>query len=66
MEEFDDGLTIHPGPRKGAVIDPAGDHRMAMAFAVLGLVTPGMTIDDPECVRKTFPDFWDVLDRLLA
>jgi 3-phosphoshikimate 1-carboxyvinyltransferase len=66
VEEFDDGLTIYPGPRKGAVIDPAGDHRMAMAFAVLGLVTPGMAIDDPACVGKTFPDFWDVLDRLLA
>lgn len=66
VEEFDDGLTIYPGPRKGAVIDPAGDHRMAMAFGVLGLVTPGMSIDDPGCVGKTFPDFWDVLDRLLA
>lgn len=66
VEEFDDGLTIYPGPRRGAVIDPAGDHRMAMAFAVLGLVTPGMVIDDPGCVSKTFPDFWDVLDSLLA
>ncbi|MDP1792874.1 MAG: 3-phosphoshikimate 1-carboxyvinyltransferase [Acidimicrobiales bacterium] len=66
VEEFDDGLTIHPGPRKGAVIDPAGDHRMAMAFATLGLVTPGMAIEDPGCVAKTFPDFWDVLDRLLT
>ncbi len=66
VEEFDDGLTVYPGPRKGAMIDPAGDHRMAMAFAVLGLVTPGMAIDDPGCVGKTFPDFWDVLDRLLA
>ncbi len=66
VEEFEDGLTIYPGPRKGAVIDPAGDHRMAMAFAVLGLVTPGMSIDDPGCVGKTFPDFWDVLDRLLV
>ncbi len=66
VEEFDDGLTIYPGPRRGAVIDPAGDHRMAMAFAVLGLVTPGMAIDDPGCVGKTFPHFWDVLDSLLA
>ena len=66
VDEYGDGLTIYPGPRKGAVIDPAGDHRMAMAFAVLGLVTPGMTIDDPGCVGKTFPDFWDVLDKLLT
>jgi 3-phosphoshikimate 1-carboxyvinyltransferase len=59
-------MTIRPGPRHGAVIDPAGDHRMAMAFAVLGLVTPGISISDAECVSKTFPDFFDVLDRLTA
>jgi 3-phosphoshikimate 1-carboxyvinyltransferase len=39
---------------------------MAMAFAVLGLITPGMAIDDPGCVSKTFPGFWDALDRLLS
>lgn len=66
VDEHDDGMTIHPGPRHGAVIDPAGDHRMAMAFAVLGLVTPDMAVDDPGCVVKTFPDFWDALDSLLA
>lgn len=66
VDEHDDGMTIHPGPRHGAVIDPAGDHRMAMAFGVLGLVTPGMSIDDPDCVAKTFPGFWDALDRLLG
>jgi 3-phosphoshikimate 1-carboxyvinyltransferase len=64
VEEHADGMTINPGPRHGAVIDPEGDHRMAMAFAVLGLVTPGMAIGDPECVSKTFPNFFDVLDRL--
>jgi 3-phosphoshikimate 1-carboxyvinyltransferase len=66
VDEHDDGMTIRPGQRHGAVIDPEGDHRMAMAFAVLGLVTPGMAIDDPECVSKTFPNFFDVLDRLTA
>jgi 3-phosphoshikimate 1-carboxyvinyltransferase len=66
VDEHDDGMTIRPGPRRGAVIDPAGDHRMAMAFAVLGLVTPGIAISDAECVSKTFPDFFDVLDRLTA
>ncbi|HVT77317.1 MAG TPA: 3-phosphoshikimate 1-carboxyvinyltransferase [Acidimicrobiales bacterium] len=64
VEEHPDGMTIHPSARHGAVIDPAGDHRMAMAFAVLGLVTPGIEISDAECVSKTFPDFFDVLDRL--
>lgn len=66
VDEHADGMTIHPGERHGAVIDPDGDHRMAMAFAVLGLVTPGMAIDDPGCVAKTFPNFWDVLASLLT
>ena len=66
VDEHDDGMTIRPSARHGAVIDPEGDHRMAMAFAVLGLVTPGMQISDAECVSKTFPDFFDVLDRLTA
>jgi 3-phosphoshikimate 1-carboxyvinyltransferase len=66
VDENGDGLTIHPGERHGARIDPAGDHRMAMAFAVLGLVTPGIEIDDPDCVAKTFPEFFDVLDSLTA
>ncbi|MBA2610062.1 MAG: 3-phosphoshikimate 1-carboxyvinyltransferase [Actinobacteria bacterium] len=66
VDEHRDGMTIHPGARHGAVIDPEGDHRMVMAFAVLGLVTPGLAIDDPDCVAKTFPNFWDVLDSLLA
>ena len=66
VDEEAEGMTIHPGPRHAAVIDPGGDHRMAMAFAVLGLVTPGTSIDDPGCVAKTFPNFWDVLDSLLA
>jgi 3-phosphoshikimate 1-carboxyvinyltransferase len=64
VEEHDDGMTIRPGTRHGAVIDPEGDHRMAMAFAILGLVTPGMQISDAECVSKTFPDFFDVLGSL--
>ncbi len=38
---------------------------MAMAFSILGLVTPGMAIGNPECVSKTFPGFWEALDRLL-
>jgi 3-phosphoshikimate 1-carboxyvinyltransferase len=66
VEEHPDGMTIRPGKRHGAEIDPEGDHRMAMAFAVLGLVTPGMVITQAECVSKTFPGFFDVLDRLTA
>ena len=45
-------------------IETGSDHRIAMAFAVLGLRVPGITIDDADCVRKSNPRFWDQLDRL--
>ncbi len=62
--ETADGMIIYPGrPRPGAVTTYE-DHRMAMSFALLGLVHPGIQIRDPECVGKTFPDFFDVLDTL--
>jgi 3-phosphoshikimate 1-carboxyvinyltransferase len=51
-------LIVQPGPLHGAEIDTYGDHRMAMCFATLGLVVPGMRIRDPACVGKTFPDFF--------
>jgi 3-phosphoshikimate 1-carboxyvinyltransferase len=49
-----------------AVIDPRHDHRIAMAFATLGLVRPGMAVADPGCVSKSDPGFWERLDRLAA
>ena len=63
-EEEDDGFVVRPGPVRPAVIQPEGDHRIAMAFAVLGLRAPGIAIADPGCVAKTFPGFWDTLERL--
>jgi 3-phosphoshikimate 1-carboxyvinyltransferase len=60
----DDGMTIHPGRPHGAVIETYDDHRIAMAFSVLGLRVPGVEITDPGCVAKTFPEFFDTLDRL--
>jgi len=59
-------LHIHPGPRPPGVleIDPAGDHRMAMAGATLAVLLHGRArIFDPECVRKSFPGFWNELAR---
>lgn len=58
VEERDDGLTIYPRPLHGADIATYDDHRMAMSFAVAGLVVPGVRILNPECVSKTFPDFF--------
>jgi 3-phosphoshikimate 1-carboxyvinyltransferase len=63
-EEEDDGFVVRPGPVEAAVIQPEGDHRIAMAFAVLGLRVPGIAIADPGCVAKTFPGFWDTLAGL--
>ena len=63
-EEHDDGLTVHGGEPHGGVVRTYGDHRMAMSFALLGLRIPGIVIEDPACVDKTFPGFFDVLDRL--
>lgn len=53
-----------PGDLRGAPIRTAGDHRIAMAFAVAGLRIPGVGIDDAGCVAKSFPRFWEVLDEL--
>lgn len=58
VEEFDDGLRIEPGPMQSATIDPHDDHRIAMSFALVGLRLPGVVISNPECVAKTFPDFF--------
>ncbi len=55
-----DGLTIDGGtPRGPASICTYGDHRMAMAFAALGARVPGITIEEPGCVAKTYPSFWE-------
>jgi 3-phosphoshikimate 1-carboxyvinyltransferase len=59
-----DWIEIWPATPKGAVIGCRGDHRIAMSFAVTGLRTPGLTLDDPGCVRKTFPAFHEVLAGL--
>jgi 3-phosphoshikimate 1-carboxyvinyltransferase len=64
VEERRDGLRITPGKVRPAVVETYGDHRMAMAFAVTGLVAPGVRIKDPGCVTKTFPDYFEKLDAL--
>jgi 3-phosphoshikimate 1-carboxyvinyltransferase len=48
----------------GAEIETYDDHRMAMCFALVGLVVPGIRIRNPECVRKTFPNFFQKLSQL--
>jgi 3-phosphoshikimate 1-carboxyvinyltransferase len=63
-EETSDGLIIEGGRPKGAEIETYDDHRIAMSFAVLGIIAPGMKIKNPDCVRKSFPGFWEELEKL--
>ncbi|TDU77087.1 3-phosphoshikimate 1-carboxyvinyltransferase [Streptomyces sp. KS 21] len=63
-ESGPDRLTVHPGRPTAARIACRRDHRIAMAFSVLGLRVPGITLDDPSCVGKTFPGFHAELGRL--
>jgi len=57
-------LVINGGSPRGAEIDTYQDHRMAMAFAVAGLRIPGMVIENPDCVNKSLPGFWALLEGL--
>lgn len=58
------GLIIKGGKPKAATIETYDDHRMAMCFAMAGLVIPGMKILEERCVEKSFPTFWEVFERL--
>jgi len=63
-EEREDGLVITGGRPRGAEIETYDDHRIAMSFAMLGLAVPGMRIRGGSCVRKSFPGFWDEMEKL--
>jgi 3-phosphoshikimate 1-carboxyvinyltransferase len=64
VEEFPDGLRITPRPLHGAEIETYNDHRIAMSMALIGLKVPGIVIKNPGCVAKTYPGFWDDLEKL--
>jgi 3-phosphoshikimate 1-carboxyvinyltransferase len=53
-----------PEKKQSIVINSFGDHRIAMAFGVLGAALGGITIDGAECIAKTFPDFWEALEKV--
>jgi 3-phosphoshikimate 1-carboxyvinyltransferase len=61
VKEENDVLTIKGGSPKPAIIDSRNDHRIAMAFSVLGTITGNTIMQQAECVAKTYPEFWDVL-----
>jgi 3-phosphoshikimate 1-carboxyvinyltransferase len=62
--ETDDGVIVRPGAPTGAHFDTHHDHRLAMSLALLGLVVPGVEIDDPGVVSKSWPGFWQMLEDL--
>ncbi|MBE6428614.1 MAG: 3-phosphoshikimate 1-carboxyvinyltransferase [Planctomycetaceae bacterium] len=71
VDEFDDGMTIYPissldldAIPSSLEIETYRDHRMAMSFALVGLRIPGVTILDPDCTVKTYPNFFDDLNRV--
>jgi len=65
VDEHRDGMTIYPCENfRPATIQTYNDHRMAMAFSLIGLRVPGITIENPGCVSKTFPNFFEVLETL--
>lgn len=62
VDEFPDGFRVERSDLKGASLDPFGDHRIAMAFAIAGLLAEAETeIADPGCVDISFPGFFDTL-----
>ena len=63
--EYNDGMSIYPCEKiLPSKICTYNDHRMAMAFSLVGLKVPGIQIENPGCVSKTFPDFFEVLDGM--
>jgi len=64
VDESDDGLAIEPSALAPAAIETYDDHRIAMAFAVVGLKLAGVRITNPRCVAKTYPNFFEDLAAL--
>jgi 3-phosphoshikimate 1-carboxyvinyltransferase len=62
--EYEDGFEIEPSIPRPAEIETYDDHRMAMSFALIGLRANGIKIKHPECVSKTFPDYFRRLEAL--
>ncbi|MCM2270125.1 MAG: 3-phosphoshikimate 1-carboxyvinyltransferase, partial [Thermoanaerobaculia bacterium] len=72
VDELPDGLVVPgvwadaPPPTEPVTIDPHDDHRVAMAMALVGLRRPNLSIADPHVVAKSWPGFWEELERLLG
>ena len=65
-EEAESSITIYPGAPAPTTVDTYDDHRMAMGFSLIGLRAPGIIINDPGCCRKTFENYFEVLDYVIT
>jgi 3-phosphoshikimate 1-carboxyvinyltransferase len=64
VNEFPDGLQIYPGLLQPTDFQTYDDHRMAMSLALIGLKQPGVRITQPECVAKTYPNYFSDVQRV--
>lgn len=64
IEEHDDGLSIVPQPLHGALVDTHEDHRLAMAFSIIGCCVPGVEINEPNVVSKSWPTYWSDIEAM--
>lgn len=63
-EKTENSLTIHPGRPRPSTVETYDDHRMAMGFSLTGLRAEGIVISNPDCCRKTFENYFEVLDSV--
>ncbi|MEN9822857.1 MAG: 3-phosphoshikimate 1-carboxyvinyltransferase, partial [Actinomycetota bacterium] len=59
-----DGLTVRASNPRSATLATHDDHRLAMAFALVGLGASGIVVEDPDVVSKSWPGFWDMIEGL--
>ncbi len=64
VEVGEDEIRVWGGAAHGGVVSSAGDHRIAMAFGVLGALVGDIVVEDAECVAKTYPRFWETMSGL--
>ncbi len=65
-KETESSITIYPGTPTPTAVDTYDDHRMAMGFSLIGLRSEGIIIKDPGCCRKTFENYFEVLDEIIG
>ena len=65
-QEDDNSITVYPGAPSPSAVETYDDHRMAMGFSLIGLRSEGICIQNPGCCRKTFENYFEVLDGVIT